>query len=125
MLSPTAKARLQASVACVGTYLLWWRFHTTFSAAVAWTAVSLAGLAWLSPRHYRPIQSAFDCLTHVLLTAVTWSVLGLVYFGLFTPVRLWRVLLRQDPIQLRQDKTPATYLQRIRSSGAMRFDRQF
>jgi hypothetical protein len=64
-------------------------------------------------------------VTHALLTTLSWILLALVYFGLFTPLRLWRGLIGKDPLQLyahpRADIT--SFLQP--SARAARFDRQF
>jgi hypothetical protein len=71
------------------------------------------------------VQRILDRFARRMLAAFTWLVLGLVYFGLFTPLRLWRTLLRRDPLRLRRDPAATTYLQPMRPAPAARFDRQF
>lgn len=124
-LTPLTRSRLQATVAaCVAT-LLWWRFRTTVSAALAAVLGTFALLAWFAPRQYAPIQRGLDRFVQALLTGFTWLVLGVVYFGLFTPFRLWRAITRRDPLRLRLEPGTASYFQSLPSSAQRRFDRQF
>lgn len=125
-LTPANRARCQALLAVVGMLLLWWRVPGAVSATLLGIAGALALLAFVSPRRYAPVQRGFDAVIHALLVGLTWTALGLVYLGVFTPLRLWRLLTRQDPLNLRRRNAaaPATYLRPLRST-APRFDRQF
>jgi hypothetical protein len=124
-LTPATRARLQAMLACLGTLVLWWRFPARLTLSLLIMVGVFALLAWFSPRAYAPVQRAFDAVTHGILAVLSWTLLGLVYFGLFTPLRLWRGLVHQDPLHLRaaERDEPATFLQP--SAPAPRFDRQF
>lgn len=122
--APVTRARLQATVAVAGTGFLFWRFNHAVPFALFVLAILLAALAWLSPRHYAPLQRAFNSLLHAFLTVLTWTILGLVYFGLFTPLRLFRTLTRRDPLALRRPPTHDSYLRPLPTTPP-RFERQF
>ncbi|ATC64199.1 hypothetical protein CMV30_09660 [Nibricoccus aquaticus] len=110
------RPRLQATIALAVTSSLWlWR-GGIFPAALALTAATLALLAWVSPRAYAPFSRAFEKLGHLILIAFTWLSLGLIYFGVFTPLRLWRTLRRHDPLARRFDSTAPTYLRPLPST---------
>jgi len=121
----TSRSRLQASLAFSGSILLCWRFRTPWTFVVVGIATTFALIAWLWPRQYLPIQRGFDFVTERLLAGLTWLILALVYFGLFAPIRLWRALRRNDPLELRMAPGPNSYLHAIRDLTPPRFDRQF
>ncbi|ACB73813.1 hypothetical protein [Opitutus terrae] len=125
-LAPANRARLQASLAVVGLAVLCWRVPGVVTTVLLMLGATLALVAWISPRAYAPVQRGFDALLHGLLVVLTWTSLALVYFGLFTPVRVWRLLTHNDPLGLRsqQGSAPTTYLQPLPPTPA-RFDRQF
>jgi hypothetical protein len=125
-LAPTTRARLQASLGFLCCLILAWRSENVATVVLAGAAAVLAATAWLAPPRYAPIQRVLDRAVHALLAGFTWLVLALVYFGLFTPLRLWRTFSRQDPLQLRRPKRPvATYLRPFAPAGARRFEHQF
>jgi hypothetical protein len=118
------RPRLQATIAHAVTTSLWlWR-GGPLPAALAIIAAALALLAWLSPRAYAPFARAFEKLGHGFLAVFTWFALGLIYFGVFTPLRLLRSLRRHDPLQRRFDPTAKTYLRPLPQTPP-NFDRQF
>jgi hypothetical protein len=81
------RPRLQATLACVVTLGLWhWR-GGYIPAALAIAAATLAVLAWLLPAAYAPFSRAFERFGHAILVVFTWFALGLVYFGVLTPLR--------------------------------------
>ncbi len=124
-LAPIPRARLQATLACAGTLALWaWR-GGLLPAAIAGLAAALALLAWISPARYAPVQRGLDRGVHLLLTAVTWLLLGIVYLLIFTPLRAVRALTGSDPLQRTFDRTADTYLRTPPAGGSGRFDRQF
>ena len=123
-LAPVPRARLQATLACAGTLALWaWR-GGLLPAALAGLAAALALLAWTSPPRYAPVQRALDRGVHLLLTALTWLLLGLVYLLVFTPLRALRAVTGKDALQRRFDRSASTYL-RPPTGSPGRFDRQF
>jgi hypothetical protein len=118
------RPRLQTTSACVGTFLIWWWRGGTVPAALALVAGGLALLAWVAPAHYAPVQRTLDRALHLGLVALTWALLGVVYFLVFTPLRFFRDRLGRDPLARRRDPAVATYLQPL-PPGPPRFDRQF
>lgn len=123
--APVSRARLQATLACAGTLALWaWR-GGLLPAALAGLAAALALLAWTSPARYAPVQRALDRGVHLLLIALTWLLLGLVYLLVFTPLRAVRALTGSDPLQRRFDRSATTYLRPPGTGSSGRFDRQF
>jgi hypothetical protein len=123
-LTPHARARLHATIAVAGTGFLFWRFQGPLSLTLFVLASAFAILAWLAPRRYLPVQRAFDFLIHAFLAAFTWTVLALVYFGLFTPLRFVRTLTHRDPLALRRPPAHDSYLTPLPATSP-RFDRQF
>ena len=93
--------RLQASLAAFVTAGLWYWKPGYITAVFALSAAGLALLAWISPAAYAPFARAFHRFGHAILLLFTWCILGLVFFGLLLPLRLWRAIRRQDPLQRR------------------------
>lgn len=126
-LAPTSRARLQASLACLGGGVLAWRTHSPFAFAFAALLVVGALLAWVAPARYAPVQRVLDRIVHGFLALLTWLLLGLVYFGLFTPLRLLRALRPGNFLE----PTPAptahveSYLHPLPPADPARFGRQF
>ncbi len=127
-LATFSRVRLQASTASALTATLWYFRGGPVTATLAATAFALALLAWLSPRRHAPVQRILDRGIHLFLTAFSWLVLGLVYFGVFTPLRLLRSLARYELMPCRpnrQSPTNTTYLQPLPPSSPRHFERQF
>jgi hypothetical protein len=93
--------RLQATGAAVGGALLLWRWGGYAFGILAGILAVFALCAWLAPERYRPIQRVFDFLTRVLVSAVSWFLLALVYFGIFTPAGLISGLFGWNPMHRR------------------------
>jgi hypothetical protein len=119
------RARLQATAALAGGLGLWWRFHTAWAITLAGGMAALALLAWLAPERHKPVQRAFDRVTRWLVAGFTWLILGVVYYGLFTPMRWLGALMGRDPLRLKPNRSTTTYLRELPPSSAGRFDRQF
>jgi hypothetical protein len=118
------RVRLQASAASAVTLSLWLWHRGFWPATLAAIATALALVAWLSPVAYKPVARVLDGFAHTILTAFTWLALGLVYFGVFTPLRLWHALRRHDPLARAFDPAATTYLRPLPQTPP-RFDRQF
>jgi hypothetical protein len=122
-LAPASRARLQASLACVGTLTIWlWR-GSQWSAAFAITAGTLALIAWTIPTRYAPIQRGLDRVVHGFLMLITWFVLAVVYLFVFTPLRIYRSLTGRDALARSFKRNAPTYFTTPPASG--RYDRQF
>jgi hypothetical protein len=118
------RPRLQATLACAGTLVLWrWRGGPG-PAALAGLAAALALVAWVAPARYAPVQRALDRGLHWLLAALTWTLLAVVYLLVFTPWHAMRRLARRDVLRRRPDPAAASYLQPL-PPGQGNFDRQF
>ena len=112
-------------MACAGTLGLWaWR-GGVLPATLAGLAAALALVAWMSPVRYAPVQRTLDRGVHLLLTGLTWLLLGLVYLFVFTPLRVFRALTGSDPLHRSFDRTGETYLKSPPAGSTGRFDRQF
>ncbi|MFT3830996.1 MAG: hypothetical protein QM691_14940 [Opitutaceae bacterium] len=104
----------------------WLRWRTPWSLALLLIATGLLALALLAPRLYAPIERRLTCFGQLVAIAFTWLVLGLLFFLLFTPVRLLLALFRRDPLRRRPDPRRASYWEPLPpASGADRFRRQF
>jgi len=121
----TTRMRLQAMGACTGGLVLWWRFGGVFPAALTGLFASLALVAWVAPVRYLPVQRGFDFLTRLIVAGFSWVMLGLVYFCVFTPLRIIGTLVGRDPLRLKQASETTTYLQPVPPATAGRFNRQF
>lgn len=123
--APFFRARIQATAACLGGFVLWWRLGGVVGAAAAGLTTALAVFAWLMPARYAVVQRRLDWLTRMLVAGVSWLLLGLLYFCLFTPLRGWRALTRHDALQLKADPSKITYLNPLPPATPGRFKRQF
>jgi len=119
------RARLQATLAAFGGLVLWWRLHGIIPAMVSGVLAALALLAWLAPERHAPVQRVLDWVTRKLVAGFSWLMLGLVYFGFFTPLRLVGALVGRDPLRLKPEPTGKTYLRPLPPASAGRFGRQF
>lgn len=90
------RMRLQASMAAIGVTVLWWRWGGRPLAGISILFALLALVAWISPRRYLPVQRIIDFLVHLLVSTLSWVLLGLVYFGVFTPLRFFFQLTGKD-----------------------------
>jgi hypothetical protein len=120
------RARWQAALACGGATVLWWRTHAGAAMGlVAVTSIMLAG-AWLAPRLYAPVQQALDRLLGTLLQALSWAILAVVYFGVFTPLRAVRAIMGGSWLTRNPRTDPETSsFSALPPSAIGRFDRQF
>jgi len=119
------RARLQATAALAGGLGLWWRFNSTWAVTLAGVMAALALLAWTAPERHKPVQRILDCFTRWLVAGFTWLILGVVYYGLFTPTRWLGALMGRDPLRLKPDRSTMTYLRGLPPATDGRFDRQF
>ncbi len=117
--------RLQATVASAGGLVLWWRFGGVFPASIAGLLASLALLAWVAPGRYVPVQRGFDFITGLVVSGFSWLMLALVYFCVFTPLRLVGTLVGRDPLGLKPSGDTRTYLRPVPPATPGRFNRQF
>jgi hypothetical protein len=119
------RTRLQATVASVFALALWWRIGGLWPAALTGVFAALALLAWFSPSRYAPVQHGLDALARWIAGGFSWLLLGLIYFGLFTPLHWFGALLGKDPLKLKTRDGGVSYLEPIPQPETDRFKRQF
>ena len=79
-----------------------------------------------APARYAPVQRTLDGATLLFVAGVSWLLMGLLYFGFFTPLRGCRALARRDPLQLKAGPSATTYFRPLpRGDTTDRFKRQF
>lgn len=122
---PISRARWQASLAFAGSLIVWWRFRGVLPVALVVFTTVFAVLAWLAPQRYAPVQRGLDFVTRAIVSGFSWVALSLVYFGLFTPLRIARSIVGRDPLKLKLDPAASSYLQALPTNTRPRFDRQF
>ncbi|HLP02346.1 MAG TPA: hypothetical protein VK163_09995 [Opitutaceae bacterium] len=104
----------------------WLRWRTAWSLVLLLVAVVLLALALFAPRLYAPIERRLTRFGQLVAIAFTWVVLGLLFFLLFTPVRLLLALFRRDPVQRRPDPRRTSYWEPLPPRpGPGHFRRQF
>jgi len=123
-LSAANRSRLHATLACVIAGGLWWRTRAVAFATIGTIALVLFALAWINPRLYEPVQRLFTAFGRVLTAVFTWVVLGLVYFFVFTPLRVWNRIFGRDPLGLRAASNTG-FLHEFRPKTLGQFERQY
>ena len=91
-------------------------------------AVALTGgvLGLLLPELLRPVYLLWMGLAFPIGWLVSHLILGLVYFGLLTPIGLLMRLAGHDPLRLKPDRGKATYWrERSTETDTSRYFRQF
>ncbi|MFT3782176.1 MAG: hypothetical protein QM790_09180 [Nibricoccus sp.] len=119
------RMRLQSTVAVAGGLFLCWRCEGKWPWLVVAVLVVLAGVAWIAPSRYIPIQRLLDAIVRAITAAVSWTLLGMVYFCVFVPIRLLINLAGRDPLGVEMLAGEKSYLRQIRPAAADRFKRQF
>lgn len=107
-------------------------FGLTESAAGAtayglWGAALVCGLlAAVMPAALRPIYVGLSAVALPIGVVMSYLVLGLVYFGILTPLGLYFRLIGRDPLNRRFDPQAASYWSpRVPVSDPRRYFRQF
>jgi hypothetical protein len=80
----------------------WWTWYLT--AAAAFGAVALAAPVLLAPLNR--LWSAFGLLLHKVMNPL---IMGVIFFGVVTPIGLLMRVLNKRPLDLRYHSTDATY----------------
>lgn len=116
--------RLQATAALAGALALFaWRGGPVAGSVVVVAGV-LALLSWAAPRLAEPIHRALDRAVELLLAALTWCLLALVFAIIFVPGRL--VLGRARRPLAGAPAAGSTYWRPCRArNDARSFERQY
>jgi hypothetical protein len=109
--------RVLRQFAAVGCLVLWavavWRFLLRGEVLLAdilfvlGFALALTGYA--GPRLIRPIYVVMTVVTFPIGWVMSWVLLGLVYYGLFTPFAVVFRLIGRDPLGRRGPSSADTY----------------
>ncbi len=98
--------------------MLAWLARSRLGAPVAWTWTAAGVLAAasilvgaLAPSRLRPVFVGWMLAVSPIGWTIGHVLLGLIYFGLVTPIGLARRLLAGDPLRRRFDRQAATYWQ--------------
>jgi len=101
-------------------------FRPWLAGALAALAVLCALFSWLAPAANRPIFVGLSLLAFPIGWVLSQLMLGLLFFGLITPVGLALRLLGRDPLQRRQRPELPSYWQDARPEVSKeRYFRQF
>jgi hypothetical protein len=102
--------------------ILWWRGH---AAAVPWllgAAPCLVLLALAAPTALRPIHRVWMPVARAIARVLTWILLTLAYYLVFTPFGVVMRILGKDPLHRRFEPEAATYWE-PRNGGPFDADR--
>jgi len=98
-----------------------WIANGFFTAAVAIT-ISY----YLVPPIRKPVYLAWMCAAFPIGFVMSYVILAVTYFAVFTPIALLLRLLRRDPLERKFDRAATTYWTPHRPAGKVeRYFRQF
>lgn len=119
-----------AGLFCLLVVGFFWQSRRAGNPTVMWTlgtlgvAVGLLGALW--PETVRYVYVGMMVVTYPIGWVMSHVVLGVIYYGVFTPLGLFFRLIGRDALQRRIDPAAATYWQpRPPAPPATRYLRQF
>jgi len=90
--------------------LSWWRSHHLVAAMWLWCVGAGVGVMYYT---LKPVRDPFFRLCISLTYPIGWCmshvILGILYYGLFTPIGLFMRIVRRDPLERRFETLAATY----------------
>jgi hypothetical protein len=119
---------LQGGAGLAVAAVLWLAWRTPLAWVVAAVALALALLAAAAPlTAYARVSRALETFGRWVGTAVTWLLMGLLFYGLFLPVGLVLRARRSLRLTTGFDPQAPSYWKRpaARSGGAERYQKQF
>ena len=130
---PTVKLRqarksalMVAAVLVVLGALSFWRGHETRATILACAAVALAGASIASAAAAVSFHRRWMQLAGVLGYVNTRILLGVMYYGVFTPLGFVRRLLGRDPLRRRGPRADSYWIPRARTrQDREQFERLF
>jgi hypothetical protein len=91
---------------------LFWKSHAPTWAVVVWAAGATLGIVGLlSPRLIKPVFVGLMYATFPLGWLLSYVVLGVLFYCIFTPIGLCLRLVKRDPLARRKDPAAKTYWQ--------------
>lgn len=104
---------------------MWWNSAPRFGMVMAGVSALSAGIALAAPRWLRWPFIIASLIAWPIGLVVGWVVIGIVFYGVVTPIGLVRRLFG-DPLNLRFDSSAASYwAQRPPQREAGRYFRQY
>ena len=101
---------LSLSVVClIWVLILWWRGHTGAIPYLLGASPVLAILALVAPITLWPIHKVWMPLAHALAKALTWLILSMAFYLVFTPFGVIMKLIGRDPLERKLDRNASTY----------------
>lgn len=119
---------LSAASATAGGTILWRHTGAPAFAALAIVMGVVFVATLTAPRVVAPVFRVLDGAVRGLLQAITWLLLGTIFFLVFVPGRLVLFLRRRDPLERRPDARRESYWHEVAPSPrdpAAHFRRQF
>ena len=90
--------------------LIWWRFKAPTVAHVLWAVVGTATVLYYAlPPIRRPFYVGWRYATFPIGLTLSYLMLGVVYYLIFTPFGLIMRMCGRDPMQRRFDPSTTTY----------------
>jgi hypothetical protein len=90
--------------------LFYWRSHAPGVARAVWIGgAALAAIYFAVPPLRRPIFLGWTYLTFPIGFVLSHVILGIVYYGVFTPAGLILRLVGHDPMQRKMDRSAKSY----------------
>jgi Saxitoxin biosynthesis operon protein SxtJ len=104
-----------------------WRAGSSGPAAAVWVVGGAVALVYLAaPAARRPVFLGWTYATYPIGWAISQVVLGIVYFGVLTPIGLILRRLGRDPLERGFDGTaPSYWVEREPEVPVARYFRQF
>ena len=95
----------------IGGSLLWRQGLAGLNVAGGlWLAAAVcSAIGWLAPAVMRPLFIALTVITFPIGWVVSHLLLGLIYYGVLTPIGLLMKLVGRDPMTRKFDRAATTY----------------
>ncbi len=125
-ISPPSARSTGLVLAAAAALAAWGARHGLWLWPLAATSALLAVLAWLKPAVLEPLNRAWFRLSLLLGRIMTPIVMGVLFYGLITPIGLLMRLAGSDPLRLKRTGKERTWWRKRReeeTSGGM--DKQF
>lgn len=97
------------ALGALACYWGWWREHTTVGWVLLVLAVTVGPLGLVAPHLIRPVWMASLVVTFPIGWLLSRVLLGVLYYGLFTPFALVFRLIGRDPLARHNRPASETY----------------
>ncbi len=100
---------VMAAAFLVVTFFSYWKHRHFGSYILPGLSFAFFFFALVLPRALAPLNAAWTILGRILHRVVSPLVLGVMYFGFFTPLGLLFRLVKKDPLHLKIDRQSTSY----------------